>query len=50
LDKAYKTGRKAYNEGQAILEEVRSSNIIDDDIMGDKGAHLKHAATQMQDK
>jgi hypothetical protein len=46
LDEAYETGRKACDEGQAILEEVRSGDVIGDDIMGDETAH----AMQMQDK
>jgi hypothetical protein len=50
LDEAYETGRKAYNEGQAIPEEVRSDVVIEDDIMGDETAHLKRAATQMHDE
>jgi hypothetical protein len=50
LDEAYGTGRKAYDEGQAILEEVHSGDVIEDDIMGDEMAHLKCAATQMHDE
>jgi hypothetical protein len=47
LDEAYEAGRKAYDEGQAILEEVCSGNVIEDAIMGDETAHLKRAATHM---
>jgi hypothetical protein len=47
FDKAFETGRKAYDEGQAILEEVCSGEVIEDDIMGDETAHLKRAAMQM---
>jgi hypothetical protein len=50
LDEAYKAGRKTYDEGQAILEEVRIGDVIEDDIMGDETAHLKRAATQMHDE
>jgi hypothetical protein len=47
---AYETDRKAYDEGQAILKEVRSGDVIGDNIMGDETAHLKRATTQMQNK
>ncbi len=50
LEEAYETGRKAYDEGQAILEEVCSGDVIEDDIMGDETAHLKRAATQMHNE
>ncbi len=49
LEEAYETGRKTYDEGQAILEEVCSGDVIDEDIMGNETAQLKRAATQMHD-
>ena len=48
LDKAYKIGRKAYDEGQAIMQEVSNGDVIGDGIMGGDTDHLKRAIIEME--